>query len=183
MPREREHSTTDHALILDVRTLQHTVDLSGYGKVGLRWTRGESVTLAGVTVVGGEHAFIDRFDQRGKATTESIGIEWTFCNYGGERPWLTCPHCRRRCAIVYASGAGPFVCRLCASLTYETAQGDALTRARYKSNKRRERLGWDRSEPFPPKPKGMHRQTWLRLVAEYLVADRMENAAVLAFLS
>ena len=64
--REREHSTTDRALALDVRTLQHTIDLSGYDKVGLRWTRGESVTIAGVTVIGGEHAFIERYDHRAR---------------------------------------------------------------------------------------------------------------------
>jgi hypothetical protein len=44
-------------------------------------------------------------------------MEWTFCNFGGERPWWTCPHCGRRCAIVYARGPWPFMCRLCANLT------------------------------------------------------------------
>jgi hypothetical protein len=178
MSREREHSTTDIALALDVRKLRRAGDLGGDHKVVVRWTRGESVNSVGVTFLGGEHAFVSYRDERGEATTERIGIEWTFCNFGGERPWWTCPHCRRRCAIVYASGPSPFVCRLCASLTYETSQSDAYARANCKVNKRRERLGWERGAPSPPKPKGMHRRTWMRLVAECLAADRMESAAL-----
>ena len=182
MPREREHSTTDSALALDVRKLQRAVDLGGYHKVSVRWTRDESVSSVGVMVVGGEHALVSYRDERGEATTERIGIQWTFCNFGGERPWWTCPHCGRRCAIVYARGAWPFMCRLCASLTHETAQGDALTRARSKSNKCWERLGWQRGETFPQKPKGMHWRTWDRLFVEWSKAASVENDALNAWM-
>jgi len=178
MSREREHSTTDDALDLDVRLLRRAGDLGGDHKVVVRWTRGESVNIVGVTVLGGEAALVFYRDERGEATTERIGIEWTFCNFGGERPWWTCAHCGRRCAIVYAAGAGPFMCRLCANLTYTTAASDAYTRANYRIKKRRERLGWERGAPSPSKPKGMHWRTWDRLFDEFLVADRMESAAL-----
>src|ERR1039458_7530447 len=141
MPREQEHSTTDRALALDVRKLQHAVDLGRDHKFAIRWTRGETVSSVDVTVLGGEHAFVSYRDERGEATTERIGIEWTFCNFGGERPWWTWPHNGRKCAIVYASGPSPFVCRLCASLTYETSQSDAYARANCKVNKRRATVG------------------------------------------
>ena len=179
MSREREHSTTDIALALDVRKLRRAGDLGGSHKVSVRWTRGESVSSVGVSFLEGRAALVSyRVVESGEATTEWIGIEWTFCNFGGERPWWKCPRCDRRCAIVYARGAWPFMCRLCANLTYETSQSDAFTRAISKSNKCRARLGWERGAPFPPKPKGMHRRTWMRLVAECLAADRMESAAL-----
>jgi len=143
----------------------------------MTWTHGLSENGVGVTVLGSECALVSYSDTRGEAITERIGIEWTPCNYGGARPWWSCPQCDRRCAIVYARGMWPFMCRLCADLTYETAQSDAFTRAITKTNKRRARLGWEPGEPFPPKPKGMHWRTFERLVAECSEATRVENAA------
>jgi hypothetical protein len=88
----------------------------------MTWTHGLSENGVGVTVLGSECALVSYSDTRGEAITERIGIEWTPCNYGGTRPWWSCPQCDRRCAIVYAVGVRPFMCRLCANLTYETAQ-------------------------------------------------------------
>jgi hypothetical protein len=176
MPRQPKHATTYEALDLDIRALARAKNLrEGLVMFATTWTHGLSESGVGVKVLDGECALVSYSDRRGEAITERIGIEWTPCNYGGARPWWTCPQCDRRCAIVYARGMWPFMCRLCANLTYETAQSDAFTRAICKTNKRHARLGWEWGKPFPPKPKGMHRRTWTPLVTECSDAARLEK--------
>ena len=43
---------------------------------------------------------------------EPISLEWTACNFGGERPWFVCPGagCGRRVALLYGPGRY-FLCR------------------------------------------------------------------------
>jgi hypothetical protein len=178
MPRQRKHATTYEALDLDIRALARVTNLrKGSVMFEATWTYWLTDSGVGITVLDGEHALVSYSNRQGEAITERINIEWTPCNYGGARPWWSCPQCNRRCAIVYARGEWPFMCRLCANLTYETAQADAVTRAMTKTNKRLARLGWEYGKPFPPKPKGMHRRTWTRLVAECSAAARAERAA------
>lgn len=178
MPRQREHTMTYDALDLDIRDLARAKNLrKGLAMFETTWTHGLSKSSVGVTVLGGDCALVSFGDRRGEVITERIDIEWMPCNYGGARPWWSCPQCDRRCAIVYARGMWPFMCRLCADLTYETAQSDAFTRAISKTNKRLARLGWEWGKPFPPKPKGMHWRTWMRLVAQCSGAARVEDAA------
>jgi hypothetical protein len=175
--------TVETALALDIRALAHAGNLGNSLSVfATTWTHGLSESSVGVTVLNGRRALVSYRDARGEVTTEHIVFQWTTCNFGGTRPWWTCPQCDRRCAIVYARGAWPFMCRLCANLTYETAQSDASTRAICKSNRRRARLGWELTEPFPPKPKGMHWRTFERLFAESAVAASIESAAFDAWL-
>jgi len=178
MPRRREHYTTDDTLPLDIRELQRRANLHGFSYLSVRWTRGYSKSSVGITVHDGAEVTITYADGRGDNHAETLGITWTRPNYGGERPWWTCPWCSRRCAIVYALGANPFVCRLCASLTYATAQSDGFSRAARKSVERRRRLGWELGAPFPIKPKGMHWRRWERLVAEYSAAAKAAHVAL-----
>ena len=48
---------------------------------------------------------------------EPVPLEWTPCNFGGERPWFVCPGagCGRRVAILYGWGKY-FLCRHCYDL-------------------------------------------------------------------
>jgi hypothetical protein len=178
MPRQREHTTTYDALDLDIRALARAKNFrDALAMFETAWTHGLTESSVGITVLDGECALVSYSDTQGEVITERIGIEWTPCNYGGARPWWSCPQCDRRCAIVYALGAPPFMCRLCANLAYETPQSDAFMRAITKTNKRLARLGWERGKPFPAKPKGMHRRTWKRLVAECSAAASLEHAA------
>ncbi len=178
MPRRLEHDyTTDDTLALDIRELQRRVDLHGFSWFSVRWTRGISTSSVGVSVHDGAEVTVSYADGSGDRHTETLDISWTRPNYGGERPWWTCPWCSRRCAIVYALGANPFVCRLCASLTYVTAQSDEFSRAMRKSWERRRRLGWELNQPFPSKPKGMHWRKWERLVARYSEAATVGHVA------
>jgi len=98
--------------------------------------------------------------------TELIALAWTPCHYGGQRPWFICPGwgCGRRVAKLHLGG-GYFLCRHCLDLVYERQREDQATRLISKAQKIRRRLGGSASlmEPFPSKPRYMHRRTYDRL--------------------
>lgn len=105
----------------------------------------------------------------------------------GERPWFVCPGvingyvCRRRVAKLYLSGEY-LLCRHCHDLTYETRQVGRKHSALRKCQKIRRRLGGsaNMTEPFPPRPKGMHLKTYARLRLEHDMADRQYTEIMLA---
>jgi hypothetical protein len=47
-----------------------------------------------------------------QVTPQHIQITWTPCNFGGDRPWMHCPHCDRRVARLFKGLSGYF-CRDC----------------------------------------------------------------------
>lgn len=97
---------------------------------------------------------------------ELTSFTTTATNFGGERQWLRCNSCGRRCRIIY--GGSLFRCRRCYDLKYETQYEQPWARVITKAQKVRMRLGGDGSmdDLFPPKPKGMHWQTYWRLEAQ-----------------
>jgi hypothetical protein len=104
---------------------------------------------------------------------DRIELAWTSCNYGGERPWLVCPSCRRRRAVLCLAGRAVFRCRQCHGLAYASTREDPLARTDSKLRELRRRMG--ENEPwrggatdwYPlEKPKGMHWTTWERLLRE-----------------
>jgi hypothetical protein len=58
----------------------------------------------------------------------SLSIERTPCAFGGTRPWLLCPSCRRRTGHLYLHYSG-VDCRGCARLGYASQFASALRRA------------------------------------------------------
>jgi hypothetical protein len=105
-----------------------------------------------------------------KAMEQRVPITWTNCHVGGRRPWFICPvhrngrYCGQRVAVLYAAGE-LFACRRCYDLAYASQQEKPRFRNLRKLQKIRIRLGGspDPFEPFPEKPPGMHRRTYLRL--------------------
>jgi hypothetical protein len=97
---------------------------------------------------------------------ELIPFASTATRYSGQRRWLTCLSCGRRCRIVY--GGSRFRCRRCYRLKYVSQYEPLFGRAASKAHAIRARLGAFGSldDPFPPKPKGMHWKTYRRLEAE-----------------
>jgi hypothetical protein len=95
---------------------------------------------------------------------EPVSLEWTVCNFGGERPWFLCPGagCGRRVAIVYGRGKY-FLCRHCYDLRYESQREDKNDRALRRARKIRRHLGGSANmlEPFPERPKGMNLDTYI----------------------
>jgi hypothetical protein len=114
-----------------------------------------------------------------------VPLSWTTCNFGGERSWFVCPgvingrYCGRRVAKLYLKHRY-FLCRHCQDLTYESRQVAKKHRALHKCQKIRRRLGGTANmmQPFPPPPKGMHVDTYLRLWLEHDKAEREHLKAV-----
>ncbi len=114
-------------------------------------------------------------------------MSWTACNFREKRPWFVCPGivngraCHRRVAKLYL-GSGYFLCRHCHDLSYETRQVGRKNSALRKCQKIRQRLGGSANmmEPFPPRPKGMHLKTYVRLRLEHDRADRKHTEMMLA---
>jgi hypothetical protein len=97
--------------------------------------------------------------------TQTVRFDYTHVNFSGQRQWLVCPRCNRRCRILY--GGGRFYCRKCYRLKYQSQAEDSAQRAITRAQATRKRLGGFEciDDPFPPKPKGMHWKTYNRLEA------------------
>ena len=120
-----------------------------------------------------------RYQQnRGKweSIEQTISFYQTPCNFGGHRKWFRCPHCSRRVAVIYGARKY-FLCRHCYNLTYASQQDETPYRLLRKSLKIREKLGDNIGffEITPPKPKGMHWETYYRLCHELEATERRAN--------
>jgi hypothetical protein len=165
--RLSKKTTVEECHSLDVRYLHRNGLLKPGYSFSLRWSRAgrETGSIGGV-------AFRDQVvllyrHRRGLSREwEVVPLEWTPCNFGGERPWFNCPGsgCGRRVAVLYGPGRY-FLCRHCYDLRYESQREDESHRAMRRAQKIRERLGGSANmmEPFPEKPKGMHWKTYERL--------------------
>ena len=165
--RGNGRSTTSGYLFLDVRYLQRKGFLRPGTSSSQRWSRrGEPFGSINLSAWDG-HVTLSYRTRRHESEewTEKaypVSLEWTRCNYGGERPWFRCPatRCGRRVAILY--GGSIFACRHCHNLAYDSQNETAHSRAIGKAQAIRTKLGGDPCGDFPPKPKGMHWQTYYR---------------------
>jgi len=109
-----------------------------------------------------------------------VGYTASPCNFGGERLWFLCPECKRRVLMLYLCRRerwgmmmDAFACRRCADLCYPSQLEHSLRRAVRRAMNVRLKLGGSSnlSEPFPPKPKGMHWTTYERWRRRGLAAE------------
>jgi hypothetical protein len=94
-----------------------------------------------------------------------VYLVWTDCNYGGQRPWFLCPCCHQRKGLLYFVGT-VVRCRDCFKLIHQTKRVSFATRAIWRSNTIRRRLGWEPAYKGQRgyKPKWMRWATYDRLV-------------------
>ena len=78
------------------------------------------------------------------------------CNFGGERHWFLCPHCRGRAAVLYENSNSHFVCRRCSNLAYASQNESDIDRQYRKVRGLRARLGASMNllEPVIWNPRG-----------------------------
>jgi len=106
-----------------------------------------------------------------------IWIERTECNFGGTRPWWTCPDpgCSERVGTLYLPpGEELFCCRHCHDFGYTSsrASGNTDRTLRMRYNRVRKKLDAEPCHPnsleawTPDRPKGMHQDTYDDLVRE-----------------
>jgi hypothetical protein len=183
--RYDKKTTADETHSVDVRYLHRNGLLKAGGWFSLRWSRGEHETGSiGGSVEGHLRLRPERVILRYRCRSgrggewedvwEPMSLEWTACNFGGERPWFVCPgaRCGRRVALLYGVGRY-FLCRSCYDLVYESQRENGMSRALRRAQGIRERLGGsaNMTKPFPEKPKGMHWSTYDRLFWEHHEAE------------
>lgn len=104
----------------------------------------------------------------------AVPLTWSECNYGGARPYFACPQCGRRCVKLYY--VGDLLCRQCHGLAYQSQLDAPDARALHKAAKAVRRVAgrlalWQRLYCYhdawrPPRPAGMWRRTYLRLMLQ-----------------
>ena len=175
---------------VDVRYLHREGLLKPGRWFSLRWSRADRETgsIRGV-VEGAERPeqMILLYRYRGglggewEDVQERVSLDWTACNFGGERPSFMCPGtgCGRRVAILYGPGKY-FLCRHCYDLVYESQRENEMHRALHRAQTIRERLrgSANMTKPFPDKPKGMHHETYWRLREEHDEAEIAQLAGM-----
>jgi hypothetical protein len=116
--------------------------------------------------------------------TETVRIVRVACRFGGARPYFACPGvvngiaCGRLVAKLYGPGRY-FLCRHCYRLAHASQSEGVWDRRLRRVNKIKHRLGGapGMAAPFPPKPKGMWRQTYERLRKLSFEAERRADEA------
>ena len=175
---------------VDVRYLHREGLLKPGRWFSLRWSRADRETgsIRGV-VEGAERPeqMILLYRYRGglggewEDVQERVSLNWTACNFGGERPSFMCPGtgCGRRVAILYGPGKY-YLCRHCYDLVYESQRENEMHRALHRAQTIRERLrgSANMTKPFPDKPKGMHHETYWRLREEHDEAEIAQLAGM-----
>ena|SRR6266480_886665 len=114
---------------------------------------------------------------RNQVTPQLIHVSWTYCNFGGNRPWMHCPHCEKRVARLFKGLAGYF-CRECLGApVYESQLRNKMARAYLRAYRLRERLGGGRPvlDPMPERPYRMWRTTYDRIRSEI---ERLEQPLI-----
>jgi hypothetical protein len=121
-----------------------------------------------------------------RSVEQRVPLAWTRCHLGGARPWFRCSAsdgsrlCGRRVAKLYLRGTATFACRHCCGLAYASQREIPRHRAIRRAQKLRMRLGGtaNLAEPFPERPRRMHRRTFYKLFNK--AADAQEHSMALA---
>jgi len=180
-----KETTTDECQSIDVRDLHRNGLLQPGHSFSLRWSRAgrQTGSIGGVAHDDDLVTFFYRHTRcsggEWEDVKETVSLEWTPCNFGGERPWFICPGagCGRWVSVLYGPGQY-FLCRRCYNLSYESQRQDKTNRALRRAQKIRKRLSGSANmmEPFPERPQGMHRETYMRMFWEHHEAE-MEQLA------
>ena len=164
---------TDDYRALDVRRWQRDGYLMAGWAFSWQWTR-PGQTMASIQVRTESDRVILFYRQRSgggewKDERYPVRLDWSPCNYGGQRAWFLCPAagCGRRVAILY--GGGIFACRHCYRLAYSSQRETAANRALRRADRIRARLDWEPGilNGDGGKPTGMRWRTFQRLSAEH----------------
>ncbi len=180
-------NTTSDCRALDVRGLQRDGLLTPGRAFGWNWTR-DGETVASIQVRAETDRIILNYRHKIGGTDWQpmdypVRLAWRNCTLGGRRVWLLCPArgCGRRVALLYLGGSGIFACRHCYKLAYASQRENDGDRAMRRADRIRERLGWVAGilHGEGGRPKGMHRATFERLLAEHNDFVNVSMAAVM----
>ena len=142
---DAKNTTEDHRSI-DVRCLQREGMLVPGHSCTWKWLR-DGEAIASIGIRAREDSIVlsyrsEEDDGEWQSMVYPVRIEWTTCNYGGQRAWFRCPvvGCGRRVALLYSGKV--FACRHCYKLAYESQRESRADRMTRKAEKIRQQLGW-----------------------------------------
>lgn len=173
--RQNAKSTTDDCRSLDVRKLRRDGLLTPGTRFDMNWTVNHR-TVATIQVCSEPDRLVLHYLHRSHGRNRmplayTVNLDWTPCAYGGRRIWFLCPAkaCGRRVANLYVDGSGIFSCRHCNRLAYQCQRETDDYRAMRRADSIRERLGWGPGilNGHGDKPRGMHWNTFERLIARH----------------
>jgi len=180
---EAKHSI-DQVMRIDIRFLKKHGMLKS-GQYPLAWSNDGvepcgSVSLGVIASKGVVVSFTWQSDSTGRLTqyNRPISILHSACSYGGYRQWFSCPRCKRRVAVVVLYPP-VIACRHCLNLTYSSQNEHTAYRALRRRNKIGDRIGIkDQFNAYSvSKPKGMHWETFNRLMRQYEFEDEFSEAS------
>jgi hypothetical protein len=176
---EHVRQDTDPLLKLDVRWL-HRIGALRPGAIATpAWTRARDGAPSGsIVTIRDRDRPVLTFDYRTRRpgegwqpVRETVWLDTTACNYGGDRPWFLCPGCQSRRAVLFSVGVR-FRCRVCHDLAYTSTREDPTERAIRRCAELRSRIGGGFGQPvwtIPPKPDSMTWRRYSRIVDQLLV--------------
>ena len=179
----RKH-IVDSYMFMDVNKLKRDGLFKQGTSFSMQWTdkQGKELISLGAQFINNHLQLSYWFTPKGllpEFVSYGIPVEWTPCNFGGERAWFICPikGCWHRVTKLYLIGKY-FRCRYCGNLGYYTQRLNKSSRLREKADNIRRRLGGKPGllNRFPDRPKGMHQKTYNKLWRELL---RIEQAELL----
>lgn len=121
-------------------------------------------------------SYAKRCEGGSRNVNEPVALKRRPCRFGGERVYFSCPCCSKAVLYLYLH-RGDFVCRVCARITYASRRERERDRHLRAANKLRQRLGAKENDALngvPPRPRGMWRRTYERIVGQ--IATREDLA-------
>jgi hypothetical protein len=153
----------------------HAIDLTWLGRQkmlkpgrasSIRWSNAGAAVSVGI--VAGDNCvqfnYLHRSGDAWQQARDVVAFTYTQTCFSGRRRWFACPACGRACRVLFGV---PFRCRRCHGLTYRSQYQSAGGRAANRMLTLRTRLGGSGHflDPFPTRPRHMHRKTYARLRA------------------
>jgi hypothetical protein len=182
--RHSHRATCESCFSIDVRQLHREGRLSPHQSFPLSWQFDHR--QVGDIAVRTEHGLLILSYQvrtlenpEPRLVEQTVPVIWTSCALGGHRPWFRCTaaragvSCNRRAAKIFLGSGSGFACRRCYGLAYASQSNSRFHRDITRAMKIRIRLGGSPNlfDPFPPKPKGLHRVTYERLRSAHDAAE------------
>jgi hypothetical protein len=154
----------------------HAIDFAWLGRrkmlkpgraSSIRWSNAGGAAVSVGIVASGDCVHLTYRYRAGDAwqrAREVVPFTYTRTCFRGRRRWFACPACGKACRVLFGV---PFRCRRCHGLHYSSQYQSAGGRAANRLQSLRARLGGsgDLLDPFPTRPKHMHRKTYARLRA------------------
>ena len=175
-------ATTDDISSVDVRALHRWQDISDPITRTVTWSRG-GVTHTKMTIEKTTKGLLfsylfKRYGSEPVQVERYVTLQFSDTQFGGRRPWFTCPNCKRRTAIVFISrGIG---CRKCFGIRHQSQNECGSDRAIRRIDFLREKLKWQPGflNGSEWRPKGMHHKTYYGLLHEYQSISNFVNVSI-----